>query len=126
VSFPAASLHRGQFPSRARPGRRLAISSLLMVPALFVSYLVAYFVGAAVMSALDLSEGDLLTEAGAWGVIAAVPLLLLVVAPQIVGIVLGVKARRLGERRLGTTGVIVNAAIGTFLLLTSAAQLALG
>ena len=78
------------------------------------------------MSVLDLSEGDLLTDAGVWGVIAAVPLMLLVVAPQIVGIVLGVKARRQGERRLGTTGVIVNAAIGTFLLLTSVAQLVIG
>ena len=45
--------------------------------------------------------------------------------PQIVGIVLGVKARRLGERRLGTIGVIVNAAIAAFLLLSSVVNLAL-
>jgi len=104
----------------------LAIASLLMVPALFVSYLAAYFVGVALLNALGLAEGDMLTEAGAWGVIAAVPLMLLLVAPQIVGIVLGVTARQLGERRLGTTGVIVNAAIAAFLLLTSVAQLIIG
>jgi hypothetical protein len=104
----------------------LAISSLLMVPALLVSYLAAYAVGVALLNVLDLAEGDMLSEAGAWGVIAAVPLMVLVVAPQIVGIVLGVKARRLGERRLGTAGVIVNAAIAAFLLLTSVTQLAIG
>jgi hypothetical protein len=97
-----------------------------MVPALLVSYLAAYFVGVALLSALDLAEGDSLTEAGAWGVVAAVPLMLLLVTPQIVGIVLGVKARRLGERRLGTTGVVVNTVIAAFLLLTSVAQLVIG
>jgi hypothetical protein len=97
-----------------------------MVPALFVSYLAAYFVGVVLLNALGLAEGDMLTEAGAWGVIAAVPLMLLVVAPQIVGMVLGVKARQLGERRLGTTGVIVNAVIAAFLLFTSVAQLVIG
>lgn len=126
MSLPVASLDRGRLPSRERPGRRLAIASLLMVPALFVSYLAAYFVGVALLNALGLAEGDMLTEAGAWGVIAAVPLMLLLVAPQIVGIVLGVTARQLGERRLGTTGVIVNAAIAAFLLLTSVAQLIIG
>jgi hypothetical protein len=53
-------------------------------------------------------------------------LIVLLAVPQIVGIVLGVKARRLGERRLGTAGVIVNAAIAGFVLLTSVAQLAIG
>ena len=101
----------------------MAISSLLMVPALLVSYVAAYFVGVALLNALGLAEGDMLTEAGAWGVIAAVPLMLLVVAPQIVGMVLGVKARQLGERRLGTAGVIVNAAIPAFFLLTSVLNL---
>jgi hypothetical protein len=102
----------------------LAISSLLMVPALFVSYLVAYFVGTALLSALDLSEGDSLKEAG-WGVVAVLFLMALIVIPQIVGTVVGVKARRPGERRLGTIGVIVNAAIAV-LLLASVAQLAIG
>jgi hypothetical protein len=104
----------------------LAISSLLMVPALFVSYLVAYFVGTALLSALDLSEGDSLKEAGGWGVVAVLFLMALIVIPQIVGTVLGVKARRLGERQLGTIGVIVNAAIAVYLLLASVAQLAIG
>jgi hypothetical protein len=101
----------------------LAISSLLMVPTLLISYAAAYFVGVALLNALGLAEGDMLTEAGAWGLIAAVFVTVLLVVPQIVGITLGVKARRLGERRLGTAGVIANGAVAAFLLLTSVAQL---
>ena len=126
MSAPVASLDRDHHPSRARHGRRLAISSLLMVPALLVFYVAAYAVGAALLSALGLAEGDMLRDAGSWGVLAAVFLIVLLAVPQIVGIVLGVKARRLGERRLGTAGVIVNAAIAGFVLLTSVAQLAIG
>ena len=124
MSVPVASSDRGHVPSGARPGRRLAISSLLMVPALLLSYVAAFFVGWGLMSALGLEECDMLTEAGAWGVVGAAFLLVLVAVPQIVGIVLGVKARRLGERRLGTTGVVVNAAIAGFVLLASVLQLA--
>jgi hypothetical protein len=96
-----------------------------MVPALLVFYVAAYFVGVALLNALGLTEGDMLTEAGAWGVVAAVFLMVLIAVPQIVGMVLGVKARQLGEGRLGTTGVIVNAAIAAFLLLTSVLNLVL-
>ena len=125
MSSPVALLDRGHLPSAARPGRRLAIFSLLMVPALLVFFVAAYFVGVALLNVLDLAEGDMLTEAGPWGVIAAVFLMMLIAVPQIVGIVLGVKARQLGERRLGTTGVILNAAIAAFLLLTSVLNLVL-
>ena len=57
-----------------------------------------------------------------WGVAAFLLMVFLVAVPQIVGIVLGVKARRLGERRLGTAGVVVNAVIGVYLLLSSVVQ----
>ena len=46
-------------------------------------------------------------------------LIALLAVPQIVGIVLGVKARRLGERRLGETGIVLNAAIAAYYMLTS-------
>lgn len=100
--------------------------SLWMVPAAGASYAVAYFVGVALMDALDLAEGDMLTEAGAWGVVAAVFLLALIAVPQVIGIVLGVKARRRGERRLGTAGVVVNATIAIFLSLTFVLNLVFG
>jgi hypothetical protein len=42
------------------------------------------------------------------------------------GIVLGVRARRLGEHRRGTTGIIVNAVVATYLVFTVAATLLFG
>jgi len=102
----------------------VAIASLLMVPALLVSYVAAFFLGVAFQHALGLAEDEMLTEAGVRGVIAAVPVMALLVTPQIVGIALGVKARRLGERPLGTVGVVLNSVIATFLLLVSVLQLA--
>lgn len=112
-------------PSPLQPGRRPAIASFLMVPALVLSYVTAYFAGVAVQSAFGLAEDESLREAGVWGVVSGVLLIALIVVPQLVGIALGVRARRLGERRLGTAGVVVNAAIAAFLLLTSVLGLAL-
>jgi hypothetical protein len=97
----------------------LAIASLLMVPALLAFDLATHFIRVALLSVLGLAEGDTLTEAGAWGVLAAVFLIALLAVPQIVGIVLGVKARRLGERGLGETGIVLNAAIAAYYMLTS-------
>jgi hypothetical protein len=119
----SATQAQSRLPREARPGRRLAIASLLMAPALVVSYVAAFFVGIAFQSALGLAEDELLTEAGLWSAAAAVLLIVLIDIPQIVGIVLGVKGRRLGARRLGTTGVVVNTAIAAYVLLSSVLQL---
>jgi hypothetical protein len=74
----------------------------------------------------DLEEQELLTQAGGWGYVAAVCLVALMVLPAAVGIALGVRARRLGEHRLATTGIVVNAVIATFLVFTFAADLLFG
>jgi hypothetical protein len=58
--------------------------------------------------------------------VAGLFLLALMALPGLVGIGLGLRARRLGERRLGTTGVVVNAVIATFLVLTVAVNLVFG
>ena len=106
-------------PPRHRvPGRRLAVLSLLMVPALLVSFVAAELLGSAFQHALGLAENEMLTEAGAWGWVAVLFLMALLLVPQIAGIVLGVRARRLDEHRLGTVGVTVNAGIAAFLVLT--------
>jgi len=96
-----------------------------MVPVLIVAFVLAELAGAGFQAAFGLTEGQSLKEAGALGVLAGVLLILFVVSPEAVGIVLGVKARQLGERRLGTVGVVVNAAIGTYLLLAGVLSLAL-
>ena len=126
MSAPVITAGRSPVPEKADPGQRLAIASLLMVPALLVTFVTAFFIGTAVQSALGLADDEMLKDAGAWGVLAAVFLIALIALPQIVGIVLGLKARRLGEHRLGTVGVVVNAVIGAFFLLNPVLSLLFG
>lgn len=98
-----------------------------MVGATAVAAVVAGIVGTILQFAVfDLEEQELLTEAGRWGYVAGLFLLALMVLPAVAGIVLGVRARGLGERRLGTTAIGVNAVIGTYLVFTVAATLLFG
>ena len=92
---------------------------MLMVPALLVFDLAAHFCRGALVSLLGATEGDTLTEAGAWGVLAALFLIALLAVPSLLGIVFGVRARRLGARRLGETVIVLNAAIAAYYMLTS-------
>ncbi len=101
---------------------RSAVASLLMVPAMLVWMMLLMPVGWALQSALGLDDTQLLTEAGAWGVAAFVLMLVLGVVPLTIGIALGVRARRLGERRLGTMGVAANAVVAVLLVLGSVFQ----
>jgi hypothetical protein len=98
-----------------------------MVAATVVAGVVAGIIGTFLQVVVfDLGEQELLTEAGAWGYVAAVLLLALMVLPAFVGIALGVRARRLAEHRLGTTGVIVNAVVAAYLVFTVAATFLFG
>jgi hypothetical protein len=74
----------------------------------------------------DLEEQQLLSEAGAWGYVAAFCLVVLMALPAVIGIVLGVRGRHLGERRLGTMGIVVNALIAAYLVLTGVGTLLFG
>lgn len=111
-------------PSTA-PGRRDAIVALVCVAAVVPTYLVGWAVGTALGSLLDVSEGDLLTTAGPVGWVAAIGLILLLVAPQAVGLRFGLRARRAGAGGIATAGVAANAIIGAYVLVTGIAGLAL-
>lgn len=102
-----------------RPGRRLALGSLLAIPAALVWYVAMTFVGIGLQHALGLADDESLREGGAWGVVGGIGLIVALAVPQVVGVVLGVRARRLGERRLATAGIVLNAAIGAYLVLVS-------
>ena len=98
-----------------------------MVAATAVTAVVAGIVGTILgFAVFHLEEQELLPQAGVWGYVTGFLLLALMVLPAVVGMVLGVRARRLGERRLGTTGIVGNAVIGTYLVFTSAATLLFG
>jgi hypothetical protein len=105
----------------------VATQSLLMVVATAGAAAVAGIIGTFLqLVVFDLGEQELLIEAGVWGYVAAVLLLALMVLPAALGMVLGVRAYRLGERRLGTTGIVVNAVVAAYLVLTVAATLLFG
>lgn len=108
-------------------GRRLATWSLAMVvvtgAALVLAWAVGTFLGLVVF---DLDEQESLSEAGPWGYVAGVFLIGLMVAPALLGIVLGARARHLSEPRLGTAGVVVNSLIAAYLVLASVAGLVFG
>lgn len=73
----------------------------------------------------DLEEQELLSEAGAWGYVAALCLVAMMLAPAVVGVVLGERGRRLGEHGLGTTGIVLNSLIAAYVVLTAVGSLLL-
>jgi hypothetical protein len=98
-----------------------------MVGATVLAALVAGAVGTFLqLVVFDLDDQQLLSEAGAWGYIAAVFLVALMVMPALGGIALGVRGWRLGERRLGTTGIVVNALAASYLVVTAVATVLIG
>ena len=124
MALPVSPSSRHRFSLPEEPGRRVATQSLLMVAATVAAGVVAGIIGTFLQFVVfDLGEQELLTEAGVWGYVAAVLLLALMVLPAVTGIALGVRASRLGEHRLGTTGMIVNAVVATYLVFTVAATL---
>ena len=127
MAVPVGSSSRHRFSLPEEPGKRVATQSLLMVAATVAAGVVAGIVRTVLQFVVfDLGEQDLLTEAGVWGYVAAVLLLALMVLPAFMGIALGVRARRLGERRRGSTGMIVNAVVAAYLVFTVAATLLFG
>lgn len=126
MSVPVTPPHRNWFSLPEEPARRLATWSLLMVAATVVMLVIVGVVGTYLLTEVfDLNEGELLTEAGTWGYVTAFLLLALLALPCLAGILLGVRARRLGEQSRGTTGILVNALILAFFVVPAAANLLL-
>jgi hypothetical protein len=123
--MPVIPSRRHRFSLPEEPARHVATWSLLMVAGTIAAGLIAGAAGTFLQFVVfDLEEQQLLSEAGAWGYVAAFFLLALMVIPASAGIALGFRARRLGERRLGTAGIVVNALVASYLLATAAAFLA--
>lgn len=104
---------RAQISDGVVKGRALARWSVWMPVAFVVVYFLVSFVSLYVaFPLLGLQEGDLFLfahSAAGW-VVAVVGWLLLAVAP-VTGLVLGVRARRLGAGTTAVTGIVLNAAV---------------
>lgn len=109
------------------PAHRAATSSLWMVALTVVALAAAAAVGMFLQATVfGLEEQESIAHAGAWGYVAGISLLALISLPSLAGVVLGVRARRLGERRRGTTGIFVNALIAAYFVIPGAAYLLFG
>jgi MFS family permease len=125
LPLPPAQRHRFSLP--VEQGRRAAALSLLMVAATAVAVLVAGVVGTLLQVVVfDLGEQESLGHAGAWGYLAGLLLLVLMIVPALVGIILGIQARRRGERRRGTAGFVANALIVVYLVIPGIAYILFG
>lgn len=126
VTRPApARRHRLSLP--AEPGRRAATWSLLMLAGTAVALLVAGAAGTFLqLVVFDLEEQESIGHAGAWGYVAGFSLLALIAMPAVAGIVLGLRARRLGDRRRGTTGLVVNVLVVAYLVVPAVAFILFG
>ncbi len=104
----SASSAARPMPPKAALGHRAGVWSLLMLPFLIVSGGVAAMVALALYGQRDLEGSEPMSVQGAYGwmVLAVTGLILL--TPMLVGLVLGAKARRLGEKRLGTIGMVLD------------------
>lgn len=124
MSTPAVPSHRHGLSLPDEPGRRAATLSLLMVPTSVVAALVAGAVGTFLQFVVfDLAEQELLSDAGVWGTVAGLLLLVPMVVPGLAGMLFGARARRLGERRRGLIGIVLNAAIAAYVVVAGLAFL---
>jgi hypothetical protein len=125
MSTTSPHLHRPFFAQVS--ARRVGTWSLLMVPGTGIATVAAWIAGTFLQTAVfGLDDQQLLSDAGAWGYVAWFLLLALTILPAAAGIVLGVRARDLGERRSGTAGIVANGVIGAYLVVTAAGNLLLG
>ena len=102
---------------------RLANWSLVCALAVIPAFIVLELVGGLLMAWLDVPEGDAITTAGAAGWIVGIALAILLPLPEVVGLVLGVRARREGGGRRAVAGIAANAIIGGWLAFTAVAGL---
>ncbi|HXH97604.1 MAG TPA: hypothetical protein VNH40_10390 [Gaiellaceae bacterium] len=125
LPLPPARRHRFSLP--AEPGRRAAAWSLLMVSGTAVAVVVAGAVGAFLHTVVfDLEEQESIGHAGAWGYLAGFMLLALMTLPALAGIILGIRARRLGERRRGTAGFVINVLLVAYLVIPATVYILFG
>jgi hypothetical protein len=79
-----------------------------MLPLLLLSFTAAELLGNHLMSTLDVTEGELLWHHGAWGVLAAIAVLVVLLLPPAVGIWLGVRAQRAGGGQWAVAAWAIN------------------
>ena len=110
MSVPAVPV--SATPSEDVPrGRQLGRWSLLMLPMLLVTAIVAGFLGMFLLGRRDLEGSEPMSVQGAYGWMVWALCTIIFIAPTAVGFVFGLQARRLGARGAGLAGMLVNGLI---------------
>lgn len=105
---------------------RLVRWSWIMLALLLPSLAVAYLLGTALMGALGVAEGELLTAAGGPGWLAAVVVLVIEVLPLVAGVLLALRARRRGGGAKASGPLLVDGLVLGYLLVVQGGTLLLG
>ena len=127
MTFPLRPPGRHRFSLPQEPGPRAAALSLRMLAVTALALLVAAVAGTFLQSAVfGLEDQESIGHAGPWGYLAGFVLLALMTLPALAGVVLGIRARRLGERRRGSTAVAANVLVAAYLAVPAAAYILFG
>ena len=99
--------------------RELTRWAWLMIPGTALGALAAFVVGSLLMRATGTSEGELLTSSGIAGWISWVAVVALVMCAPLAGVVLAVRARRVGAGHRSTVALVLNAVVVTGIIIVS-------
>lgn len=91
-------------------GRRFGVWSLLMLPMIVPSFVVSFVLSVWLLSIRDLEGSEPMSEQGLYGWVVLVVATLILLAPMIVGVVLGAKSWRL-RSGFGVAGTVINGAV---------------
>jgi hypothetical protein len=97
--------------------RSFGIWSLWMVPMLIVSFVLSFATQVWILGLKGLEGSEPMSQQGAIGWVSFAVGMTVLLAPLVVGVYLGVKARGLGAQRLGLAGILVNGSICLALLI---------
>jgi hypothetical protein len=112
MSVPAVPASMPGASDQASPnGRNLATWSLLMLPMLLVSVVLATYFGMYMLGGRDLEGSEPMSVQGAYGWMVWAVSTAILLAPTMIGVVLGFRALRRGGKGLALAGLLINAAI---------------
>ena len=112
MSVPAASAGAsGAADQDAVRARSLATTSILMIPMLVVSAIVAAVFALFWLGRRDLDGSEPMSVQGGYGWMVWIVSTAILLIPVVIGVVFGFKARRLGAGRRAWVGIILNGVI---------------
>jgi len=115
-AMPAGAVPQRPSGTTDHRSHTLTVWSLAMIPATAISVVAAVLLGDALMTATGTPEGELLISAGFSGWLAWIAVTLTMLSAPLLGVLLGLLARRPDGDSRATVALTLNAAISVALL----------